>query len=127
MLMPRLFLAFLLLALPLACSNGPTTELSTMPLAAPVMDPLSARNDLIRATYARCVTVRDAALSWRRQSPAACPSISQLVADGLLEAPSSGRDAWDRVLTLTCDGSIVWVTSAGPDETFDTADDLSAN
>ncbi len=98
-----------------------------MPLAEPVMDPLSVRNDQIRATYARCVTVRDAALSWRSKSPAACPSVSQLVADGFLEAPAVGRDAWDHSLSLTCDGSTVWVSSVGPDETFNTADDLSVH
>jgi hypothetical protein len=98
-----------------------------MPLSAPVMDPPGSRNDLIRSTYERCMAVRDAARSWRQRSPAACPSISQLVADGFLEAPAFGRDAWDHSLSLTCDGSTVWVSSVGPDETFYTGDDISAH
>jgi len=53
-----------------------------------------------------------------------CPSLKSLIAGGFLDEDKSTTDHWGGEFRIECSGTRITVTSAGPDQTFDTADDI---
>lgn len=61
-------------------------------------------------------------LAEHRKSP--CPSTKALIAGGYLDEDKSTRDFWGGEFRIECAGTRITVTSAGPDQTFGTEDDI---
>jgi general secretion pathway protein G len=75
------------------------------------------------ATSAR--GVRQAVKSWwLSHESASCPSVSDLLADGLLDEDSPPRDPWGNAWHIECSNDAVTVASDGPDRQSGTADDI---
>lgn len=55
---------------------------------------------------------------------ARCPNVPELVAGGYLDQDKRLTDEWDNPMLITCEGTEVTVTSAGPDQQFGTEDDI---
>jgi hypothetical protein len=70
-------------------------------------------------------SVRGAVEMYLAQNPsAACPTVSQLVAERILSLRTRTIDPWENAFEITCSGEDVKVVSAGPDGTMDTEDDV---
>jgi hypothetical protein len=71
--------------------------------------------------------IRNAASSNRSAHQDTCPTVELLVASGKLEADFPTRDPWGTPYAIACKETYdVTVTSAGPDRTMGTADDVHA-
>lgn len=66
---------------------------------------------------------RQAAEIWVAEHEGGCPSVSQLIADGILDATHS-RDPWIAELKIECREDWVEAISAGPDRQYGTDDDI---
>lgn len=70
-------------------------------------------------------SVRGATTMYLAENPnAACPTVNELLAGGYLDEDESVNDPWDNPMLITCEGTQVTVTSAGPDQQFGTEDDI---
>jgi prepilin-type N-terminal cleavage/methylation domain-containing protein len=70
--------------------------------------------------------IRSAVRDWQLETnESTCPTISQLVADHILDRGQSTTDAWNEPFVIECPEGEVVVTSAGPDKKKDTADDIT--
>lgn len=70
-------------------------------------------------------TIRAAVKTWRmNEDGAACPTMDQLVKDGILDEDGRRNDPWGTTFKIVCVGDDVAIRSAGPDGKFDTDDDL---
>ena len=79
----------------------------------------------IWVTESRAHTIRQAITLFRVENPDECPSVTQLVEGQYLNGTSDSEDSWGMSFRLVCDGREVRVYSAGPDGSFDTADDVN--
>lgn len=61
---------------------------------------------------------------YRVDHPEHCPTLDDLIAAGILDAATVRLDPWGQDFRITCTHDVVEVTSAGPDRTFDTPDDV---
>jgi hypothetical protein len=63
--------------------------------------------------------------TWRiNEDQTACPTLEQLVKDGILDEDGRRNDPWGTTFKIACAGDDVSIHSAGPDGKFDTEDDL---
>lgn len=70
-------------------------------------------------------SVRSAVEMHLAQNPdASCPTVGQLVSERILSTRSRTVDPWDGMFAVTCVGEDVTVTSAGPDRSWGTEDDI---
>ena len=56
-----------------------------------------------------------------------CPRPQELRRDGLLSHRSNTEDPWGQPYRIRCESSYAVATSAGPDGTFDTSDDIHSD
>jgi hypothetical protein len=71
--------------------------------------------------------IRLAASSYLSSHPDTCPTVDMVAASGKLEADFPTRDPWGTPYGIACKNTYeVTVTSAGPDRTMGTADDVPA-
>lgn len=79
----------------------------------------------IKDTEIGVQAVRGATTMYLAETPnGGCPTVNTLIAGDYLDEDKSTTDAWDNPFTIACEGTRVTVTSAGPDETFGTDDDI---
>jgi general secretion pathway protein G len=64
---------------------------------------------------------------WQQDHPSSCPTVDQLVRDGVLDRRQRTRDPWDHEFQISCEGGDVNVRSYGPDGREGTDDDLPEN
>ncbi len=70
-------------------------------------------------------TIRAAVKTWRMTEDfSACPTIDQLVTDGVLDKDGHRSDPWGTAFKIACVSEDVTIRSAGPDREFETKDDL---
>jgi hypothetical protein len=70
-------------------------------------------------------SIRSAVEMHLAQNPrAACPTVRQLVSERILSTRSRTVDPWNGRFAITCVGEDVTVTSAGPDRSWGTVDDI---
>jgi len=67
----------------------------------------------------------DAASEWKRGHASGCPSVSQLIADRVIERKSASDDPWGGRYHIMCRDNEVQVRSAGGDGRLRTDDDIS--
>jgi general secretion pathway protein G len=69
--------------------------------------------------------IRQAAQSWQAtNNETACPTISQLIQDKLLDSGQNTSDPWGQGFTISCNEEDVIVVSNGPDKKKSTKDDV---
>ncbi|RZO58863.1 MAG: prepilin-type N-terminal cleavage/methylation domain-containing protein [Sandaracinaceae bacterium] len=68
-------------------------------------------------------TIRGVAEMWLIEN-GTCPSVSELVDEGVLRDGTRTLDPWDSPWSLECERTSVHVTSAGPDRELGTEDDI---
>lgn len=122
------------------CSSQPAKDPSTQAAPAtlynePAPDPAAkdkAKQDeatlraaQIRFTAAVAQALRLGAAIWQAQHEG-CPTAGQIVEAKLVSTELRTADAWDRPYRVTCGPKGPQVTSSGPDQLFDTADDIVA-
>lgn len=80
----------------------------------------------VRDTQTGVATMRSAVEMYLADSPGnECPSnADELVEGGFLNGSTRTVDAWDNEFHIECDGTDITVVSAGPDEQWDTEDDI---
>ena len=70
-------------------------------------------------------TVRGATLLWQyKHGNTECPTVAQLIHDGIVDPQFSALDAWGLPFELRCMGEAVTVRSLGADTLRGTADDI---
>lgn len=70
--------------------------------------------------------LRNVVLAWReRHGETQCPTVGQLLADGVLDETAKAEDPWGRRFRVECLEGRVRTVSAGPDKTDNTEDDIS--
>lgn len=70
--------------------------------------------------------IRNAAISWRATSgDDSCPTVSQLVADKMIDSASKTEDPWGSPYKIICTEDDITVTSSGPDKKDGTKDDIA--
>lgn len=83
----------------------------------------------IHVTESSAQLLRHAIILFRAEHPDAhrntCPSARLLIEEQYVDSRFRGEDSWDRPFRTVCDESSVQVYSAGPDGTFNTADDVN--
>ena len=62
--------------------------------------------------------------AWQSDHGDGCPTLSELMEDGRLDADARTDDAWGNRFRIICDGPRTTVRSAGPDGRAGTPDDL---
>lgn len=55
-----------------------------------------------------------------------CPTVEELRRDGLLSRRAKTEDPWGTPYRIECEPGYAIATSAGPDSTFDTSDDVNS-
>lgn len=79
----------------------------------------------VEVTKIDVVGVRSVVEMYRAHNPrAACPTISTLVSERILTSSTRTHDAWNHEYRIVCVGEDVTVTSAGPDRSWGTEDDI---
>jgi hypothetical protein len=79
----------------------------------------------IKTTTAAAQTLRQAVMQWQLTTGLdTCPSPGQLVQEKFLADASDTIDIWGRPYEIECARDDVFVTSAGPDGSSGTGDDL---
>jgi general secretion pathway protein G len=61
---------------------------------------------------------------WTLEDDPACPTVDDLVREGILDRDSTRTDPWGQVWRLECVGRDVTVVSLGPDRRPETDDDI---
>jgi general secretion pathway protein G len=61
---------------------------------------------------------------WVTHGDVECPTVQQLVSEGVLDDDSPAEDPWGNAWRIECDGERVTVASDGPDRRSGTADDI---
>ena len=61
---------------------------------------------------------------WMRQEDDRCPTVDELISDGILDEGSSRKDPWGTAWRIECAGTRVTVSSDGPDRKQGTEDDI---
>ncbi|WP_169791341.1 type II secretion system protein [Sandaracinus amylolyticus] len=85
----------------------------------------AARDSRERQARADAATMQSAALLYLASGHAdRCPTTSDLIEAGVINAPSRARDPWDHELLIECDGDDVRVRSIGADGRPGTEDDI---
>ncbi len=70
--------------------------------------------------------LRMAVRSWQAStSSASCPNLAQLKSERYLDPDQTGSDPWGTVYRISCANDEVTVSSAGPDQRWETRDDIS--
>jgi hypothetical protein len=70
-------------------------------------------------------TIRHSVTGWLVQNPAGgCPTVAQLITDGILDEDMSRADPWGGPWRISCDDGRIAVSSDGPDKHPGTADDI---
>jgi hypothetical protein len=103
----------LLMALSLLTLAGTGVVLISRPSLAKDSEPLSAQAAPLLA----------AATQWRAENPSKCPTLGQLVEDGLLDSNVSREDPWGGVFRIQCRDERMFLHSDGEDQKSGTADD----
>ena len=75
-------------------------------------------------TRSDAATMQSAAIAYLASGAEGCPSGTDLVAAGILNATARARDAWENDFLIECEGDQVRVSSAGPDGQMGTEDDV---
>jgi general secretion pathway protein G len=71
------------------------------------------------------IAVREAVKAWWFMNESeSCPTMTELVSSGVLDAISPKKDPWGSPWHIDCAGSAVTVSSDGADRTEGTADDI---
>lgn len=78
----------------------------------------------VQQTRSDAAAMQSAVIAYLASGGGGCPSGSELVAAGVLNASTRARDAWDQELVIECEGDHVLVTSPGPDGQLGTEDDV---
>lgn len=78
----------------------------------------------IKSTKSDAQQIRSGVTLWIGENPGKCPSVEDLVQDGVLDRSKRTTDAWDQDFTVQCDGDEILVVSAGPDGQMGTEDDI---
>ena len=72
-------------------------------------------------------TIRAAVRTWWLTSdPSRCPTLKELVAEGILDPDGHQSDPWGTAFAIACDQREAIVRSAGPDRKLDTEDDIQS-
>jgi general secretion pathway protein G len=61
---------------------------------------------------------------WMENDSGTCPTIKQLVADGILDRGNVNADAWGEPWRIVCERYDATIVSKGPDKQPDTEDDI---
>ena len=79
----------------------------------------------ITQTRSDAQAVQSAAVLYLGQEAGAgCPTVEDLVTAGILASSRRTTDAWDNDFAIECEGTDVFVVSAGPDGDMGTEDDI---
>ncbi len=79
----------------------------------------------IEGTRADAQTIRANVELWKAGHPGKkCPTVQDLIDDGIQAKGKRTTDAWDTEFEIECEGNDVYVVSAGPDGEFGTDDDI---
>jgi len=72
-----------------------------------------------------CNSVKSATLLWKNTHPEAdCPTIEQLKKEKFLDTGFTVKDAWGNPFKVACDTDEITCSTAGPDRTEGTEDDI---
>ncbi|MBI5516462.1 MAG: type II secretion system protein GspG [Deltaproteobacteria bacterium] len=74
-----------------------------------------------------CRAIDHAVQLWQQDHPGSCPTVEQLVRDGVLDRRQRTKDPWDHDFQIACENGDVSVRSNGPDGREGTEDDLPDN
>ncbi|HYP99421.1 MAG TPA: hypothetical protein VER96_12190 [Polyangiaceae bacterium] len=85
-----------------------------------------ARSDQT-SSQADAAQIQSAANAFRAQHASGCPTFSSLRQEELLNRNARSDDAWGNRFRISCEGGEIAVTSAGPDNKPNTADDVRAS
>ena len=81
--------------------------------------------DRVASTETRAQQVRSAVTMYLAENPEGpCPGTADLVEGGFLDEDKAPEDVWGGELRITCEGTRLKVSSAGPDGVFGTGDDI---
>jgi general secretion pathway protein G len=76
-------------------------------------------------TATNAQTLREAVKGWwALYDSSRCPTVNELVTDGILDEVAPRKDPWGTAWRIECNGSAVVVTSDGPDRQPGTSDDI---
>lgn len=77
----------------------------------------------VDSTRTAAQTINSAATMWIVEN-GGCPTVQDLVDDGILNKSKKTTDAWDNEFTIECDASGPAAVSPGPDGQIGTEDDV---
>ncbi|HEY0468052.1 MAG TPA: hypothetical protein VGC79_27825 [Polyangiaceae bacterium] len=86
----------------------------------------SARDEQ-ESSRADAAQIQTAAKAFRAQHAGGCPTLSSLQQEEYLSRNARPDDAWGNRFRISCEGSELFVSSAGPDRKSNSADDIRAS
>lgn len=87
---------------------------------------LGAARDDQTSSRADAAQIETAARAFRAQHADGCPTLSSLKQEEFLSRNARADDAWGNRFRISCEGSEVAVSSAGPDGKANNSDDIRA-
>lgn len=78
----------------------------------------------LKSTRTDAQAIRGAVALWMGDNPGKCPTLKNLLEEGVLDKSKRSTDAWDHEFLIQCDGDDVTVVSAGPDGQMGSEDDI---
>lgn len=78
----------------------------------------------VKSTQTDAQALRSAVVLYIADNPRGCPTVEDLVSEGILDSSKRTTDAWDTEFQITCEDGEIDVVSAGEDLEFNTEDDL---
>lgn len=88
---------------------------------------LGATSSAETSSRADAAQIQTAAKAFRAQHADGCPTLSSLKHEELLSRNARDDDAWGNRFRISCEGSEISVSSAGPDGKPNNADDVRAS
>lgn len=79
----------------------------------------------IKTAKSDASSITSAATLWIADHAGQCPTVADLLEDGLLARNKNSKDPWDNEYVIECDGDGVTTKSAGPDKQMGGEDDIS--
>jgi general secretion pathway protein G len=79
------------------------------------------------SSRADAMQIQTAAKAFRAQHADGCPTLSSLQEEEFLNRNARADDAWGNRFRISCEGSELAVSSAGPDGKSNNADDIRAS
>jgi len=86
-----------------------------------------AARDGQESSRADAAQIQTAAKAFRAQHAEGCPTLSSLQEEEFLNHNARPDDAWGNRFRISCEGSEITVSSAGPDGKSHNADDIRAS